>query len=184
VSDPKGFVPVKLVCGIMSNLREGFDYSEVKLADAFGPIDLRSPRRAFDLTDYYKKEMGPGLERMFVSFKRLVPPEGLSEAKLLTNSLEEEVCEHFRAARRAVNLDPGYLTAASLIMATTKDFSHRIPLQRGIYAHLEFLFQKNSIRPLDWTYPDLRGDRYEAFFLEARKAYMDELAAGRRSGGG
>ena len=168
----------------MSNLREGFDYSEAKLAEAFGPIDLRSPRRAFDLTGYYEKEMGPGLERMFVSFERLVPPESLSEAKLLTNGLEEKARGHFRAARRAVNLDPGYLTAASLIMATTKDFSHRIPLQRGIYAHLEFLFQKNSIRPLDWTYPDLRGDRYAAFFLEARKAYRDGLAAGRRSGRG
>ena len=76
---------------------------------------------------------------------------------------------------RIVNLDPGYFTAAALIMATAKDFSHRVPLRDGIYAHLEFLYSKNGIRRLDWTYPDFANPGYEAYFLEVRRAYLRQL---------
>jgi hypothetical protein len=73
-----------------------------------------------------------------------------------------------------VNLDPGYVTAAALIMATAKDFAHRIPLREGIYAHLEFLFSRTGIKTLDWTYPDLRGDGYLEFFRDVRARYLEQ----------
>jgi len=152
-----------------------FEYAEKKLSELFGPADLKSPNHEFDTTDYYEQEMGPGLRRVFLSFERLIRPEDLSEIKLKTNALEESIRAQFKSERRIVNLDPGYLTAAALIMATAKDFSHRVPLQRGIYAHLEFLFHKNGIQLLPWTYPDLRDKRYGAFFLEARRIYSAQL---------
>jgi hypothetical protein len=175
MSEPKPFSPGKLVCGILSSAALYFEYAEEKLSGLFGPIDLKSPNREFDATDYYEQEMGPGLRRIFLSFERLIRPEDLSEIKLKTNALEESIRARFRSERRIVNLDPGYLSAAALIMATAKDFSHRVPLQHGIYAHLEFLFHKNGIQLLPWTYPDLRGDRYRAFFLEARRVYSAQL---------
>ena len=175
MSEPKPFFPVKLVCGIMSTDTRYFEYAQEKLSELFGPIDLKSPSREFDPTDYYEKEMGPGLKRVFLSVERLIRPDDLSEIKLKTNALEDSIRAQFRSESRIVNLDPGYLTAAALIMATAKDFSHRVPLQHGIYAHLEFLFHKNGIQPLPWTYPDLRGDRYGAFFLEARRIYSAQL---------
>jgi len=175
---PKSFSPVKLVCGIMSGRDDCFVTSEIKLEESFGPIDVKSSRHVFDQTDYYAKDMGPGLKRMFVSFERLIQPETLSRVKLRTNALENEIRDHFREGKRIVNLDPGYLTAAALIMATAKDFSHRVPLEHGIYAHLEFLFQKNSVQPLAWTYPDFRGGRYTPFFLESRRIYLVQLGPG------
>ncbi|MFC2166988.1 DUF4416 family protein, partial [Acidobacteriota bacterium] len=55
--------------------------------------------------------------------------------------------------------------------------AHRVPLQHGIYAHLEFLFGKKMIRTLDWTYPDYKAEDYQRFFLGVRKRYMEQLKA-------
>jgi hypothetical protein len=129
----------------------------------------------FKFTDYYEKQMGEGLRRKFVSFAEIVPPEKLSEAKIQTNALEEEIKKVFGSVKRIVNLDPGYMTASALIMATAKDFSHRIPLKKGIYAHLELLFGKNEVKTLNWTYPDYRTEEYQRFFLEVRKIYLKQL---------
>ncbi len=169
MAEPKPFHPVKLVCGILAAQDGVFDLSLERLEVLFGPLDVQSGRYDFNPTDYYDPEMGPGLRRMFVAFKRLVGPEELSDIKLRTNALESEIRAERGAAGRPVNLDPGYITSAALIMATAKDFSHRVPLRDGIYAHLELLFGKQDVRLLPWTYPDFRDGRYTKFLLEARR---------------
>jgi hypothetical protein len=169
MAEPKPFGPVKLVCGILAAEERVFDLAQERLEELFGPIDARSGRPAFDLTDYYEPEMGPGLRRMFAAFERLVEPEGLSAVKLRTNALEAAIRDEVGGSGRPVNLDPGFVTRAALIMATAKDFSHRIPLRDGIYAHLELLFGTRDLRFLPWTYPDFRDGRYTAFLLETRR---------------
>lgn len=172
---PKPFPPAKLICGIIAGREEVFEASRKALGAAFGPIDAESPRFNFALTDYYCRETGPDLERMFVSFKDLIAPDTLSEVKLRTNALETGIGHEFPGPARPANLDPGILTGAALIMATAKDFSHRVPLQKGIYAHLELLFEKGGVRLLPWTYPDFRDGRYNDFLLKARASYLDQL---------
>jgi hypothetical protein len=175
MAQPKAFPPVKLVCGVI--FREDSRYGRAKslLGEAYGPVDLESPAFAFDLTDYYEKEMGSGLRRRFMSFLRLMGPEKLARIKIETNALEDRIRMEAGTGGRAVNIDPGYLTASALIMATAKDFSHRIPLAFGIYAHLELLFTKTDARFLDWTYPDLRQEGSRQFFLGVRRAYLAQL---------
>lgn len=189
MAEIRSFPPVKLMCGIIAARDEHFIRAEEKLAGLYGPIDSRSARFAFDLTNYYEVEMGPGLKRGFISFDRLIDPSGLAAIKIRTNGLEKEIAAEFGTDRqpgrrsqpgcrgRIVNLDPGYLTAAALIMATAKDFSHRIPLQEGIYGHLEFLFTKTGIRRLDWTYPDFAQEGYQAYFLSLRREHLRRLKA-------
>jgi len=195
MAEIRSFPPVKLMCGIIAACDEHFIRAEEKLAGLYGPIDSQSARFAFDLTNYYEVEMGPGLKRGFISFDRLIDPSGLAAIKIRTNGLEKEIAAEFGTDRqhgrrgrlghqerpgrrsRIVNLDPGYLTAAALIMATAKDFSHRIPLQEGIYGHLEFLFTKTGIRRLDWTYPDFAQEGYQAYFLSLRREYLRRLKA-------
>jgi hypothetical protein len=175
MAQPKAFIPVKLVCGVI--YKEEALYEEVRrrLIGEWGTADMESPAFAFDLTDYYEPEMGPALKRKFMSFAGLVSPESLLGLKLWTNDLEEAIRRETGAAGRPVNIDPGYLTASALVMATAKDFSHRIPLGRGIYAHLEFLFTRTGVKTLDWTYPDFRRGPCQDFFRTVREQYLRRL---------
>lgn len=175
MADIKAFHPVKLVCGIMFSQVGHLQKAEARLIESYGPPDSRSPHFDFDLTDYYEPQMGKNLKRTFLSFLGLIPPERLSEIKVRTNELEEDIRREFKTTGRIINLDPGYLTQAALIMATAKDFSHRIPLSHGIFAHLEFLFTKTGIRRLDWTYPDFLKEGYQEYFLSVRKIYLAQL---------
>ena len=175
MAQPKPFAPVKLICGVI--FREDALYEDVKrrLVAEWGRVDLESQAFAFDLTEYYEAEMGPGLKRRFMSFETLVAPEALPGLKLRVIELEEELRRDAGSPGRPVNIEPGYLSSAALVMATAKDFSHRVPLGRGIYAHLEFLFTKTGVKILDWTYPDFRRGPCQEFFREVRRAYLGPI---------
>lgn len=175
MAEPKPFSPAKLIAGIISSKEIYFEKAEEELKSLFGLIDLKSPLFPFDLTNYYEEQMGINLRRMFLSFAELVPPEKLSAMKIQTNALEQKIRQDLGENFRVVNIDPGILTASALIMATAKDFSHRIPLAQGVYAHLEFLFTKTALKTLDWTYPDFKSEGYQKFFLDVRRIYLDQL---------
>jgi len=166
------FSQAKLVCGIIAGGDAPFARAEAALAGLYGPVDGRSGTFPFDFSDYYEPQMGPGLRRGFLSFEPLIAPDRLSGIKIRTNDLEEEIKRELGSTLRPVNLDPGMITAAALIMATAKDFAHRVPLRDGIYGHLELLFAKHGIRRLEWTYPDFRDGRYDRFFLQVRQTYL------------
>jgi hypothetical protein len=169
------FAPVKLICGAISGFEPAFEAAEALLVGEFGPLDSSSEFFPFNLTDYYAAQMGGELKRRFYSFVQLIHPEDLSAIKLRTNGMEEEVRQRFSSEARILNLDPGCLTGFSLVMGTTKNFAHRIPLNSGIYAHLELIFGRDSIEALDWTYPDFRSSRYHAWLWDVRRSYLDQL---------
>ena len=175
MAQPKPFVPVKLVCGILYADESVYPLTKDRLVDAYGPADFESGIFDFNLTDYYEKEMGPGLKRRFISFATTIAPDELARIKLQTNALEARIREERRSTRRAVNIDPGYLSGSALVMATAKDFSHRVALADGIYAHLELLFTRTDVRFLEWTYPDFRQPGYRQFFLEVRRDFLKDL---------
>jgi hypothetical protein len=175
MTESKPFTQVKLVCGIIASQDRYFKRAEERLVELYGSVDKESPLFEFNLTNYYEKQMGKNLKRKFLSFDSLLLPERLSEIKLRTNELEKEIRKEFQAMQRIVNLDPGYLTPSALVMATVKDFAHRIPLRDGIYAHLELLFSKKEVRILSWTYPDYKTEGYQKFFMEVRQIYLSQL---------
>lgn len=174
MAQPKGFSPVKMICGVIYKEEALYDEVKKRLEAEWGRIDSESPAFPFDLTGYYEDEMGGGLVRRFMSFETLVPPESLPAAKLWTIELESIVRQERGVTGRPVNIDPGYLTASAVVMATAKDFAHRIPLVRGIYAHLELLFTRSGVKVLDWTYPDLRRAPAQAYFRSVREIYLEQ----------
>lgn len=175
MAQPKEFTPVKLICGVIYKEEALYDEVKRRLAGEWGSVDSESAPFPFDLTDYYRAEMGAGLSRRFMSFETLIAPEALPALKIRAIDLEGSLREVRGAPGRPVNIDPGYLSAAALVMATAKDFAHRIPLARGIYAHLEFLFTKTGVKTLDWTYPDLRREPAMAYFRSVRELYLRPL---------
>ena len=168
---------VKLICGLIAGSDAWLEQGSERLGEAFGPMDLRSDVFPFDATDYYVREMGEGLRRQFVAFARLLDPGELAGIKRRTNAMETEWVQGDPGAkRRRVNLDPGYVTPAKLVLATTKDFAHRIYLGEGIYAEVTLNFRKGGFRHFEWTYLDFVSGRYEAFLLAVRRRLMEQTA--------
>lgn len=162
--------PVKLICGVMAADEALLDRAVVRLVASYGPVDVESDVRPFDFTDYYTSEMGPHLSRKFISFERLIDPAELADIKVQTNALEETFAVN---GGRRVNLDPGYLCPSKLVLATAKDFSHRVALGQGIYAEVTLMFTKEGgIRTFHWTYPDLKSDDYHGFLFAARRKIL------------
>lgn len=161
--------PVKLVVAMLASQLALFTDATSRLMTLFGPVDYVSPLLPFDFTDYYAGEMGPGLLRQFIAFQDLVAPDALPDIKLQTNALEIHLS---RDGRRQVNLDPGYLTAGKLVLATTKDQQHRLYLGQGIYGEVTLRYRHGSWQPWEWTYPDYRSAGYQRILKEIRDLYM------------
>jgi hypothetical protein len=161
--------PVKAFVGVLTARLSLLPRVDQLLRDRLGPIDVESETLDFDYTRYYDKEMGSGLKRRFLGFDRLMAPDSLVEMKLFTNGLEQALSEE---GRRPVNLDPGYLTAARVVLASTKDYAHRLYLGRGIYGEVTLMYQERGFQALPWTYPDYRSEPYHEFFRRLRRAYL------------
>jgi hypothetical protein len=138
-----------------------------------GPVDFVSEPLPFDFTPYYEREMGQGLWRRMVGFEPLIMPEQLISIKLWADAQEGR--SRNEEGGRRVNIDPGYLAASKFILATGKDYSHRIYLGEGIYGDLALIFQKGSFSPLPWTYPDYASEPLLGILNLLRKRYLWQL---------
>jgi hypothetical protein len=128
-----------------------------RLEGLFGPMDYLSASAPFPYTTYYDREMGQGLRRQTAAYLDPVAPGALPDVKLRTNELEEEFSSE---GNRKVNIDPGILSQERFVLATGKNFTHRIYLRDGIYADLTLMYQKGAYGPLPWTYPDYREPEF------------------------
>lgn len=164
--------PVKLICGLISNDEALFLEAKRLLEKKFGRVDFESDRLKFGFTNYYADELGQNLKRVFLGFKKLIDPTKLSRAKIYSDKIERLFSRH---NKRRINIDPGYLDLARLVLASTKDFSHRIYLERGIHAEITLIFKNGRFQFLDWTYPDFRTDEYVNIFTQIRNIYKQQL---------
>lgn len=166
----------KLVMALMAGGTEWMDRAKMALREAYGEIDAQSEVYPFDFTDYYQEEMGKELQKQFISFAPLISMELLPQIKLFTNRLEEELGRREGdRLRRRVNIDPGYLTGAKLVLASTKDYAHRLYLGRGIFAEVTLLYRGGKFEHLDWTYPDYRTELAKGFFRRVREIYLRQM---------
>ncbi|MHC4184952.1 MAG: DUF4416 family protein, partial [Planctomycetota bacterium] len=130
----------------------------------------------FEQTDYYKDETGEHILRQFVSIEKLIDPGELAKIKNQTNRLERSLAARLPLPLpRPVNLDPGIIEPSKLILATTKNYSHRIYIGRKMYAEVTLIFDKGRWRPFDYTYPDYRQQCYFDFFDKVRTRLIEQL---------
>lgn len=171
--------PVNLICGLISNDPDLMKRAVQLLSGWTGPTDAVSEAWPFYSTDYYELEMGENLLKQFFSFERLIDPAQLAHMKVLTNDLEKRIIRDcaLPETHRPVNLDPGYLTLSKLVLATTKDYSHRLYLREGIYAESTLHFEGGKWIPWPWTYPDYAETRYHGFFEQVRELYKKKISA-------
>ncbi len=172
INQPK---PVLLLIAVCSRYDELLDWAQRTAVEAFGPIALASEPFAFVETDYYQASMGTNLKKQFLVFRQPLDPSRLIDIKRLTNRWEIECAEASdHPEPRPLNLDPGYLSLAKLVLASTKDHAHRIYLGEGIYAEVTLQYRGGQWCCLDWTFPDYQRKDYQAFFSAGRQVLRAE----------
>ena len=168
--------PVKLIIGILAANYQCLHTVTDALTDKFGKADFVSDVWPFDKTDYYKDQTGPRILRQFVSIERLVDPGKLAKIKHRTNKLEQKLAASLALPLpRPVNLDPGVIEPSKLVLATTKNYSHRIYIGKKTYAEVTLIFDKGRWRPLPHTYPDYKQQCYFEFFEKVRSRLLEQL---------
>ena len=167
--------PVLLILAAFSRHSQALNWARDQAQREWGKIALESEPFEFRETEYYTATMGPDLRKIFFSFQNLIDPTDIATLKKVTNQWEERFQRtHDCGEPRPLNLDPGYISEAKLILASTKDHSHRIHLRDGIYAEITLHYQQGNWRELPWTFPDFRRDDYREFFRECRKYLRTE----------
>jgi hypothetical protein len=119
--------------------------------------------------------MGKSLRRQFISFETPITPDRLSEIKQTTNRLEQKCLND--TGGRLINIDPGLVSLANLILASTKNFSHRLYLGQGIFGEVTMLYENKTFVPLRWTYPDYQRVDVIGFLLRVRDSLKESIIA-------
>lgn len=157
-----------LFTGVLYSDEDYYIRAHQYLEDIFGGIVMESPPLKWEFSDYYMDELGGPIFRRFMFFRNFIGQEDLSSIKLKTNEIEHSLSVN---GKRNINLDPGYLTPAKIVLASTKDYSHRLYLGNGIYGEVTMIYdmRKKQYMPHINTYRDYNDERYKRSFLIARR---------------
>lgn len=179
MSTPKIPEPGKLILSILSSKWSHFwPALQSDLEIEFGPVDYITDIIDFTETRYYDHELGVPIFRRILTFSPLLPLDRLVDTKLFTNTLENK---HLSNGKRIFNLDPGLITLERLVLATGKNFTHRIYLSQGIWADLTMIYTKGDWKALDWTFPDYASLRIKHHLRIIRNNYYKQLHMGKEN---
>ncbi len=160
---------VLLIVSILYCRDDMLEAAVSELGKEFGRGRILGYSGSFDKSDYYNEELGTPIMRRFWRAERLFPRDMLADIKTKTNGMESKFSEN---GKRRFNLDPGFLSAENFVLATTKNYTHRIYLKDGIYADLTLIYKGKEFRPLDWTYPDYAGKEIRELLRNERNEFI------------
>jgi hypothetical protein len=172
MSQPRAPKPAKLIVSVFLKEKALMTPVVEDLMEKFGVVDVVSAWMPFDWTAYYEPEMGTPLFRRMLVFKQLIAQQALPEIKWAAHDIEARYAEN---DKRRVNIDPGYLLLERFVLATGKNFSHRIYIGKQIYADLTLIYRKGGFQALPWTFPDYADSGMHAFLKKAREKYAFDL---------
>ncbi|MCP5462143.1 MAG: DUF4416 family protein [bacterium] len=164
--------PVLLTFSVLAVDTDSIEQVKGKLEDVWDTVIVSSSVVPFLYTSYYCDEMGRDILRVYFGTDLLVDAGTIAAIKLRTNAIENE---YLRDCKRTVNIDPGYLTLAKFVLATTKDATHRVYIGNKIYAESTLYFQNGTFMPWQWTYPDYRSEHAIGFFTILRSGYYARI---------
>lgn len=163
-------IKVKRITGILYPDEKFLSWSIDQLSKIWGQPEIYSEPVPFDRTNYYD-EISPNLTRIFLCFPGICDASELADWKIKTIEIERRSREPIRA----VNIDPGCVDGARLILASTKDHAHRIYLRDGIYAEVTMRYRFKRWENFDYTFPDFASGVYDKFFLQVRRMWLQEI---------
>ena len=163
---------VKLIAGLLYPDLDWYEWAINSMIRSWGEPERISDTFPFDHTNYYD-EISPNLLRCFISFRGLRPADLLSEWKKTSCKIESKSSEN-----RRINIDPGYINGARLVLASTKDHAHRVYLGDGIFAEVTMRYRFKKWVPFDYTFPDFSAGTYDEFFTQVREDWLRDINKG------
>jgi hypothetical protein len=129
------------------------------------------PSNFFPMKRYYSPEMGneDKLKRFFLCGKKLMERNQFVPLKLWATEIEKKFAVD---DKRTINWDIGLISAENLLLATGKNFTHRIYLEQGVYADLTLIAQGQNFTGLPWSYADYTNPEQIDFFNYLRQFLM------------
>ena len=168
--------PVLLIAAVTSRYESALQWTIEQTTCQWGKLALQSPVYEFTETDFYTQSMGTELKKQFLVFDEMIDPGDLAPTKILSNQWELEYAgQTDHEEERPLNIDPGYISEAKLVLATTKDRDHRIYLQQGIFAEVTLHFRGKQWTSSRWTYPDYQRPDFQAFFTNCRNLLRERI---------
>jgi hypothetical protein len=164
---------VKLIAGVLYPSGESFDgfdwfgWAAEELRALWGEPEITGGPVPFTRTDYYRA-IAPNLSRRFLCFGGLFDAGALADWKKSAVAVEAK-----SRTPRVVNIDPGYVDGARLVLASTKDHAHRIYLRDGIFAEVTMRFRFGKWVSFDYTFPDFASGVYDEFLSAARDSWLE-----------
>ena len=143
-----------------------FNQAKGILENNLGDILSVSPSLTWDYSSYYKEEIGWPLFRQIIFFKNPIDPALLVDIKIKANEIESDFTLD---GRRQINLDPGYLTLSKIVLASTKNYAHRLYLGKGIYGEITLIYRDETYSPYLFTYRDYQDKSHIDIFMQARE---------------
>lgn len=180
MSAPQDPTPARPFASFFFADEKALESALAQLDDSLGGRCFTSEARPFTRTDYYKREMGEGIRRIFAAWQKLVDPSDLVKMKLEAWEIETRGLNPLSSGEtkgRPVNIDPGLIEEGRMVLATGKPAHHRPYLGRGVYVDLTLIYERKSFRPLPWTYPDYGEPEIIEMMNKLRAQYMKELKA-------
>jgi len=159
----------KIFFGLIYKDSKGLVFALNKISKV-GKIDIQSIEIPFDFTDYYKEKMGASLKRKWISIEKTIPENELVDLKHKAISWEKELTFQ---GKRTVNCDPGGICDNRVVLVTTKNFSHRIYLGKGIFGEVTLIYIGDRFQPQKWTYPDYKSDVFQDFAKKCKRKFLE-----------
>ena len=165
-----------MIAAVTSRYEAALDWTIQQTTETWGPLVLKSPVFEFTETSFYTKSMGTDLKKQFLAFENLISPSEIAPTKHWSNDREKQYAETFdHPENRPLNVDPGYISEAKLVLVTTKDRDHRIYLDKGIFAEVTLFFRRGVWESSRWTYPDYQRQDFQAFFTKCRDLLRERI---------
>ncbi|MGD9201025.1 MAG: DUF4416 family protein [Chitinispirillia bacterium] len=165
--------PAKLFLAVMFTEKTVYNRALEQFIKKYGAFENQfGPLNVSQFTKYYNKEMGQEIKKIYLTFKNTIERQNLPEIKIFTNDIESQFLDQ---NKRTVNMDPGYITNDKFVLASTKDFYHRIYLKDGIYAEVTLHYRTGKYRYFSWTYPDYKESGVQSLLEQSRALLISKL---------
>jgi hypothetical protein len=164
--------PGRLVISIVHSSRDALADALTQLERRFGRVQCETIDIPHANGEEYREEMGDSLQRRFFSFENLIQRDSLVEVKEFCHRVESQLGDHIHDYTfRTVNVDPMLVTPANLVLASHREFNHRIYLGSGVFGEVCLIWSRGKYCRLPWTDPDFCHDEAIDFFVRVRSSF-------------